>query len=258
VKKPSTMNDSQLLRYSRHLLLPQIDFEGQEKLLASRVFIMGLGGLGSPVALYLAAAGVGRMTLNDHDTVDMSNLQRQIIHSTEDVLARKTDSAQHSIIALNPDVAVSTLDKRLNATELEAILRDVDVVLDCSDNFATRFMLNRVCVQLGKPLVSGAVIRFEGQLTVFTPAHPDSPCYNCLYPDQGDTTESCVRNGVAAPLPGIIGSMQAMEAIKILLGIGTPPVGKLLLFDGLHGEWRQMRFAKDPLCPTCSVVMPRT
>lgn len=248
------MNDSQLLRYSRQILLPQVDIEGQQRLLDSRALIVGLGGLGSPVALYLAAAGVGHLTINDDDQVDLSNLQRQIIHATPDISLRKTDSAARSLSALNPDSAVTTLPHRLGETELYDIVGRVDVVLDCSDNFTTRFMLNRVCVRQAKPLVSAAVIRFDGQLTVFDPRRPDSPCYNCLYPDQAERAESCARNGVMAPLPGILGSMQAMEAIKLLLGIGTSPVGRLLLFDALHCEWRELRFRKDPACPTCAVV----
>lgn len=248
------MNDSQLLRYSRQILLPQVDIEGQQRLLDSRALIVGLGGLGSPVALYLAAAGVGHLMINDDDQVDLSNLQRQIIHATPDISLRKTDSAARSLSALNPDSAVTTLPHRLDETELYDIVGCVDVVLDCSDNFTTRFMLNRVCVRQAKPLVSAAVIRFDGQLTVFDPRRPDSPCYNCLYPDQAERTESCARNGVMAPLPGILGSMQAMEAIKLLLGIGTSPVGRLLLLDALRGEWRELRFRKDPACPTCAVL----
>ncbi|MEY4193872.1 MAG: molybdopterin-synthase adenylyltransferase MoeB [Pseudomonadota bacterium] len=247
------MNDSQLLRYSRQILLPQVDIEGQQRLLDSRALIVGLGGLGSPVALYLAAAGVGHLMINDDDQVDLSNLQRQIIHATPDISLRKTDSAARSLSALNPDSAVTALPHRLDETELYDIVGLVDVVLDCSDNFTTRFMLNRVCVRQAKPLVSAAVIRFDGQLTVFDPRRPDSPCYNCLYPDQAERAESCARNGVMAPLPGILGSMQAMESIKLLLGIGTSPVGRLLLFDALHCEWRELRFRKDPACPTCAV-----
>jgi adenylyltransferase/sulfurtransferase len=248
------MNDSQLLRYSRQILLPQVDIEGQQRLLDSRALIVGLGGLGSPVALYLAAAGVGHLMISDDDQVDLSNLQRQIIHATPDISLRKTDSAARALSALNPDSAVTTLPHRLGETELYDIVGRVDVVLDCSDNFTTRFMLNRVCVRQAKPLVSAAVIRFDGQLAVFDPRRPDSPCYNCLYPDQAERAESCARNGVMAPLPGILGSLQAMEAIKLLLGIGTSPVGRLLLFDALHCEWRELRFRKDPACPTCAVV----
>lgn len=245
------MKDSQLLRYSRHILLPQVDIDGQEKLLNSTALIIGLGGLGSPVALYLAAAGLGHLILNDHDQVDLSNLQRQILHTTEDLSLRKTASAKHHLNRLNPEVQVSIKDRRLNQEELDDLIREVDVVLDCSDNFATRFRVNSACVRQGKPLVSGAVIRFEGQLTAFTPGQADSPCYNCLYPDKGELNESCVQNGVIAPLPGIVGSMQALETIKLLLGIGTPLTGRLLLLDALNFEWRQMKFRKDPACPTC-------
>jgi len=252
IGKHYAMNDHQLLRYSRHILLPQVDMEGQQKLLASRVFIVGLGGLGSPVALYLAAAGVGHLVINDDDQVELSNLQRQILYTPLDIGANKPDSAKRKLNGLNPDITVEAINGRLSPSALEVILHGIDVVVDCSDNFTTRFLLNRLCVEQEKPLVSGAVIRFEGQLTVFDPARPDSPCYNCLYPDQGDTPENCARNGVIAPLPGIVGSLQALETLKLLLAIGTPPVGRLMLFDALHCEWRQMRFRKDPSCPTCS------
>lgn len=246
------MNDDQLLRYSRHILLPQIDIEGQEKLLNSKALIVGLGGLGSPAALYLAAAGVGQLVLNDHDQVELTNLQRQILHTTDNLGLPKTDSAERNLHRLNPDTNLRLLDRKLTPEELETVIHEMDVVLDCSDNFATRFAVNAACVRQKKPLVSGAVIRFEGQLTVFTPGHANSPCYNCLYPDQGELAESCVQNGVIAPLPGLVGSMQALEALKLLLAIGTSLTGRLLLLDGLHCEWRQMKFKKDPHCPTCS------
>ncbi len=247
------MDDNQLLRYSRQILLPQIDIEGQEKLLNSRVLLIGLGGLGSPAAMYLAAAGVGELVLNDYDTVDLSNLQRQIIHGTDNLGEAKTSSGRKNLQRLNPETRIVTLNQRLEGMDLENAVADVDLVLDCSDNFATRFAINAACVKTRKPLVSGAVIRFEGQMAVFTPGQADSPCYNCLYPTQGELSESCVRNGVVAPLPGVIGAMQALEAIKLLAGIGDSPSGQLLLFDGLNLEWRRMILRRNPRCPTCSV-----
>jgi molybdopterin/thiamine biosynthesis adenylyltransferase len=245
------MDDHQLLRYSRQLLLPQIDAEGQQRLLDARVLVIGLGGLGSPAAMYLAAAGVGHLVLNDFDRVDLSNLQRQIIHGTEDLGQPKVESARRSLERLNPEVRVEVLDRRLAGAELDEAVAGVDLVLDGSDNFATRFAVNAACVKAKKPLVSGAVIRFEGQLAVFTPGQGDSPCYNCLYAVQGELAESCARNGVIAPLPGVIGSMQALEAIKLLAGIGGGARGRLLLFDALNLEWRQIKLRKNPKCPTC-------
>lgn len=245
------MDDNQLLRYSRHILLPQIDIAGQEKLLNARVLIIGLGGLGSPAAMYLAAAGVGELVLNDDDRVDLSNLQRQIAHTTDNLGEPKTLSAQKNLARLNPEVRLRTLNHRLEGAALEAAVADADVVLDCSDNFATRFAVNAASVVTGTPLVSGAVIRFEGQLAVFTPGEADSPCYNCLYAVQGELAETCARTGVVAPLPGIVGGMQALEAIKLLTGLGESSRGKLFLFDGLNLEWRQMKLRKNPRCPTC-------
>lgn len=245
------MDDPQLLRYSRQILLPQVDLEGQQRLLDSRVLIIGLGGLGSPAAMYLAAAGIGELVLNDFDRVDLSNLQRQIMHGTGDIGMAKTVSAQQALARLNPDIRLVPLDERLEGETLAREVGRADVVLDCSDNFATRFAVNAACVRAGKSLVSGAVIRFEGQLAVFTPQDGSSPCYNCLYPNRGELDETCTRNGVVAPLPGIIGSMQALEAIKLLLGIGEPSPGKLWLFDALGLEWQRMVLRKNPACPTC-------
>lgn len=246
-----TMDDNQLLRYSRHLLLPQIDSAGQDQLLGARALIIGLGGLGSPAAMYLAAAGVGELVLNDYDRVDLSNLQRQIIHGTDQLGEPKTRSARQTLARLNPHIRLIEADQKLAGADLETAVAAADVVLDCSDNFATRFAINAACVKTRTPLVSGAVIRFEGQLAVFTPGREDSPCYNCLYAHQGELAESCARNGVVAPLPGIVGAMQALEAIKLLLGIGEPSRGRLLLFDGLNMEWRQMKLRRNPHCPTC-------
>ena len=245
------MEDNQLLRYSRQILLPQIDIAGQQKLLNARVLIIGLGGLGSPAALYLCAAGIGQLVLNDFDTVDLSNLQRQVLHNSAAVGRSKVESAQNQLHALNPDTQIIALNRRLEAEELLEQVELADIVLDCSDNFTTRFAVNTACVKTATPLVSGAVIRFEGQLALFTPGINESPCYNCLYSKNGEQEESCARNGIVAPLPGIIGSMQALETIKWLLGIGRSPVGKLLIFDALNSEWHSLTLRRDPACPCC-------
>ena len=245
------MDDDQLLRYSRHVLLPQIDIEGQEKLLSRRILMVGLGGLGSPAAMYLASAGIGQLILCDDDIVDLTNLQRQILHSTKDIGRKKTESAQSVLQAMNPDLTYEWIDRRLGEPELESVVHGVDLVLDCSDNLATRFMINRVCVRTGTALVSGAVIRFEGQIAVFDPASQDSPCYNCLYQDLGESTDSCSRNGVVAPLPGVIGSMQALEAIKYLVNPAAAMTGQLLIFDAWRLEWNRLRLRRNPDCPTC-------
>jgi adenylyltransferase/sulfurtransferase len=246
------MDDQQLLRYGRQILLPQVDVEGQQKLLEARVLIVGLGGLGSPAAMYLAAAGIGHLILNDFDRVDLSNLQRQVIHGTEDIGRPKTLSAADALRRLNPEVRVEGIDHGLEGPELEQEVARSDVVLDCSDNFATRFAINKACVGSATPLVSGAVIRFEGQISVFTPGLDDSPCYRCLYPDEGELADSCARNGVIAPLPGIIGSMQALETIKLIAGIGETLRGRLLLFDAMTLEWRTMKLRRNPKCPICA------
>lgn len=246
------MEDAQLLRYSRQIMLSQIDVTGQQKLLDSRVFILGLGGLGSPAAMYLAAAGVGHLVLNDFDTVDLTNLQRQIAHPNQSIGQKKVDSARKTLQDLNPEIRIDAIDCKLEGQALEDQIKAADVVLDCSDNFSTRFAVNKACVKHKTPLVSGAAIRFEGQVSVFTPGADDSPCYNCLYEDQGELQESCVQNGVIAPLPGIIGSTQALEAIKLITNAGKPLQGRLLLLDGLSMEWNQMKLRKNPNCPTCS------
>jgi adenylyltransferase/sulfurtransferase len=242
------MDDKQLLRYSRHILLPQIDVRGQEKLLASRVLIVGLGGLGSPVAMYLAASGVGNLVLVDHDRVDLTNLQRQIVHATERVGQDKTASAAQGLAALNPGVRVTTINQKLEGAALEEQVQQVDAVVDTTDNFASRFAINAACMRAGKPLVSGAVVRFEGQVAVFPPG---GPCYRCLYAEGGGPDEACATLGVLAPAAGIIGSIQAVETLKVLLGIGQTLAGRLLLFDALNMEWREIRLRKDPLCPVC-------
>jgi len=201
--------------------------------------------------MYLAAAGIGRLALNDFDAVDLSNLQRQIAHDTDNLGLSKVESAKHTLLRMNPEIQIEAIGHKLEAEELEKEIESSDVVLDCTDNFDTRFAVNRACVKTLTPLVSGAVIRFEGQITVFTPGYEDSPCYNCLYPEQGELEETCVRNGVIAPLPGIIGSMQALEAIKLILGIGQILRGRLLLLDALSMEWHRMNLKKNPHCPTC-------
>lgn len=246
------MDDEQLLRYSRHILLPQVGLEGQQKLLAARVLIVGMGGLGSPLAMYLAAAGIGHLAIADFDHVELSNLQRQIIHRSSDIGRAKVDSARDTLLALNPLIEVTSFQDRMTPEILREQITLADVVADASDNFATRFALNAACVQARKPLVSGAAIRMEGQITVFRADRADSPCYRCLYQDQGETTENCSRLGVLAPLLGIIGSMQAAEVIKVLLNIGTSLQGRVLLLDALSMEWRSVRLSKDPDCPVCS------
>lgn len=244
------MNDQQLLRYSRQIMLPQLDYEGQQKLLNAKVLIIGLGGLGSPVAMYLAAAGVGELHLCDFDEVDLSNLQRQIAHTTERVGQSKVLSAAAAVQQLNPEIKLVTLNERLNESQLASQVAEVDLVIDASDNFETRFAVNAACVKQQTPLVSGAVIRFEGQVTTILPG---GPCYRCLYQEEDETTaERCSETGVLAPLPGIIGSIQATEALKQLAAIGEPLQGKLLLMDALTMEWRTLRYRRDPSCPVCN------
>ncbi len=248
------MDDEQLLRYSRHILLPQIGEPGQQKLLDARVLIVGLGGLGSPLAMYLAASGVGHLVIADFDHVELSNLQRQIIHHTDDIGRAKVDSARDTLLALNPLINITTLPGRMSEKILYEQITQADVVADASDNFATRFALNAACVKTRTPLVSGAAIRMEGQVAVFRADLDDNPCYRCLYHDeQNDAQENCSRLGVFAPLLGVIGSMQAIEVLKVLLGIGTSLAGRLLLFDALHMEWRTVGLRKDPACPVCSL-----
>ena len=251
------MNDNQLLRYSRHILLSQINYEGQENLLNSHALVVGAGGLGSPAALYLAAGGVGTLTICDFDVVDLTNLQRQIIHTTQSVGINKAVSAQQTIYEINPDVIVNAVQKKSTEEELAQLVAQADVVLDCSDNFATRYTLNRLCVQLKKPLVSGAAIGFEGQITVYDMRNNASPCYHCLFPDSSETTGEnnemrCASNGVFAPLVGMIGTTQAAETLKLLMGIGESLQGRLLLLDALTMEWRTIKLRKDPACRVCS------
>jgi molybdopterin-synthase adenylyltransferase len=246
------MNDAQLLRYSRHILLPEIGIAGQEKLLASRVLIVGLGGLGSPVSMYLAASGVGTLILADPDHVDLTNLQRQIVHSTDTVGLSKVASATQQLKALNPDVVIHGIERKLEGAELDEQIALADVVVDGSDNFPTRFAVNAACVRAKKPLISAAVTRFEGQIAVFRPDRPDGPCYRCLYDEPGDAGEACVQFGVLAPLAGVMGGLQATEALKVLTGVGEPIQGRLVTIDALTMEWRSLALRRDPRCPVCA------
>ena len=245
------LSDEQLLRYSRQIMLPGIDVAGQEKILNASVLIVGLGGLGSPVAMYLASAGVGRLILVDHDVVEVSNLQRQIIHGMGSVGESKVSSAQARIKQLNPDCQVEIFPSKLSEENVDELVAQVDVIVDCSDNFTSRFLLNRASVHYKVPLVSGAAIRMEGQLSVFDPRKSDSPCYRCLYDDSGSEDLSCATNGVLAPVVGIVGSIQALEALKLIAECGEPVVGKLMIFDMASMDWRTMKLKKDSACPVC-------
>ena len=248
------MDDHQLLRYSRQIHVEGVDIAGQERLLASRVLIIGLGGLGSPVAMWLAAAGVGHLVLCDHDQVDLSNLQRQVIHANADIGRPKVASARDRLHALNPAVKVTTFEARLEGEALREQVEQADVVVDATDNFASRFALNAACVKAATPLVSGAVIRMEGQVAVFAGHRPEAPCYRCLYRNENELGERCAETGVLAPLPGIIGCVQATETLKWLLGLGEPLLGRLLLLDARRMEWRTLKLRKDPACPVCATA----
>lgn len=245
------LTDEQLLRYSRQIMLPNIDVAGQEKILNSSMLIVGLGGLGSPVAMYLASAGVGRLILVDHDEVELSNLQRQIVHSIDTVGESKVKSAKARIAQLNPDCDVIIHKTKLTDDNVELLVQEVDIVIDCSDNFASRFALNRACVQSKVPLVSGAAIRMEGQLSVFDARREDSPCYRCLYDDNEGEDLRCATNGVLAPVVGVVGSIQALEALKLIAECGEPVVGKLMIFDMASMDWRTMKLKRDAACPVC-------
>lgn len=248
------MNDEDLLRYARHILLNDFGIEGQERLLASRVLIVGVGGLGSPVAMYLASAGVGTLLLADHDTVEISNLQRQIIHTSDRLGMLKAESGRRAIHALNPSTRVETLLNRMDDASLSQAIAQVDLVVDCTDNFSTRHAINRACVNHRVPLVSGAAVRFDGQISVFDPRNEASPCYHCLFPEAQDVEAvNCATMGVFAPLVGIIGTMQAAEAIKVLTLTGSPLVGRLLILDALDMRWHSVKVKRDPGCPVCGL-----
>lgn len=244
------MNDEQRLRYSRHILLPELGDQGQQILLDSTAAIVGVGGLGSAVALYLAAAGVGKLVLVDGDHVELGNLQRQVVHSTANMGRMKVDSACEQLLAINPDIEIAVIPRRLGDGELQELAASCDVVLDCTDNFPSRFAINRGCRASGTPLVSAAAVRWQGQVSVFM---PDGPCYRCLYADESETADTCAERGVAGPLLGVMGSMQALEALKVLSQVGVPLAGKVLMFDGLHCEWRSVGLKPDAECPVCSV-----
>ena len=247
------MDDQQLIRYSRHILLDALGIEGQTRILATRALIIGAGGLGSPAALYLASAGIGSITLVDDDTVDLTNLQRQIMHSEARVGQGKASSGATAMAALNPSIEIIPVNRRLAGSELADYVAHADIVLDCTDNFATRHAINRACVVHRKPLISGAAIRFDGQISVYDLRDNDSPCYHCLFPEGEDVEEvRCAVMGVFAPLTGIVGAMQAAEALKVAAGIGKTLTGRLLLLDALSMDWRTVRFGKDPDCPICS------
>jgi adenylyltransferase/sulfurtransferase len=248
------MKDDQLLRYSRQIMLPQMDIAGQQALLDSHVLIIGAGGLGSPASMYLAAAGVGKLTLVDDDTVELSNLQRQLAHAETDLGANKVDSAAATLRTINSDVEVIALNQRVGGAELGELVNTAAVVLDATDNVETRFAINRACLAAKVPLVSGAAIRLEGQVAVFDSRQSDSPCYECLYKGGEGDDLTCADNGVLAPVVGIIGSMQALEALKLIAQFGDTLVGRLLLFDASSMQWREMKLPRDPNCVACSTI----
>jgi len=246
------VTDEQLLRYSRHILLDALGIEGQERILATHALIIGAGGLGSPAALYLASAGIGKITLVDDDSVDFTNLQRQILHTQARVGMAKAESGRQALAAINPEIEIVPLQARLSGAALDALVASADLILDCTDNFATRHAINRACVHHKKPLVSGAAIRFDGQISVYDLRRDDAPCYHCLFPEGEDVEEvRCAVMGVFSPLTGIIGTMQAAEALKLAAGIGESLSGRLLLLDALDMEWRTVRFKKDGGCAVC-------
>ena len=247
------MNDHELLRYSKQIMLPQIDVEGQQKIIDSTMLLIGMGGLGSPSALYLAAAGVGHLIIADFDQVELSNLQRQIIHRTEDIGDDKVNSAKAKLLELNPNITVTVANEIIHSDNLASLIKDVDIVLDGTDNFESRFEINKACVECHKPLISAAVIRFEGQISVFKGYKVDQPCYQCLYSEEGNGRESCVENGVLAPVAGLVGTIQALQAIKVLLGLGDQLCGELLLIDGLDLSFRKVKIVKEPECPICGL-----
>jgi molybdopterin/thiamine biosynthesis adenylyltransferase len=246
------MDDRQLLRYSRHILLDEVGIEGQERVLGARALLVGAGGLGSPAALYLAASGVGRITLVDDDEVDLTNLQRQVMHTTDRIGQPKVESGREALLQINPDIDVVAVRERAAGARLQELVAAHDVVLDCSDNFATRQAVNRACVLAGVPLVAGAVIRFDGQVSVFDVRDEASPCYACLFPEDSKFEDAaCSSMGVFAPLVGVIGAVQAAEALKLLAGCGRPLVGRLLMLDGRGMEWSEVKVGRNPCCPVC-------
>ena len=246
-----TFNDEQLLHYSRQIMLPHFGIEGQQRLHDAHVVIMGVGGLGSPAAMYLAAAGVGTLTLVDFDTVDNSNLQRQIVHTIDSVGESKVSSAKNTLLKINPETTIHCIDQRLTQDALEALIAESSCVIDATDNFASRFLINRACVSRKVALVSAAAIQFEGQISVFDLRTEDSACYACLYAETGEENTNCSDNGILAPVVGILGSMQALEAIKVICGIGDTLQNRLLIFDALSMQWRTMKLKKDPGCAVC-------
>jgi len=253
------MNDEQLLRYSRHILLDEIGIEGQDKLLSAHVLIVGAGGLGSPVALYLGSAGVGHLTIVDHDRVDATNLQRQIAHTVNRIGEFKAHSVRQAVAALNPDVLVTPVTERADDALLDQLVQQADLVLDCTDNFSSRHAINRACVTHRKPLVSGAAIRFDGQVAVYDARSHDSPCYACVFPESHLPEETqCATMGVFAPLVGIVGTVQAAEALKLLCGIGQPLTGRLLLLDGRTMAWHEMKLQRNRACTTCGITPSKT
>ncbi|MDB4598599.1 molybdopterin-synthase adenylyltransferase MoeB [Candidatus Pseudothioglobus singularis] len=246
------MEDQELLRYSKQIMLPQVDVEGQQKIMDATVLIVGMGGLGSPTALYLAAAGVGHLIIADFDQVELSNLQRQIIHQTKDIGDDKVNSAKNKLTELNPNIKITIANELIHTGNLPDLIKGVDIVLDGTDNFESRFEINQICVEHQKPLVSAAVVRFEGQVSVFKGYENDKPCYQCLYSVEGEDNESCIDNGVLAPVAGLVGTIQALQAIKVILELGDQLCGSLLLIDALDLSFRKVKISKDLKCPVCN------
>ena len=246
------MEDQELLRYSKQIMLPQVDVEGQQKIMDATVLIVGMGGLGSPTALYLAAAGVGHLIIADFDQVELSNLQRQIIHQTKDIGDDKVNSAKNKLTELNPNIKITIANELIHTGNLPDLIKGVDIVLDGTDNFESRFEINQICVEHQKPLVSAAVVRFEGQVSVFKGSEKDQPCYQCLYSVEGEDNESCIDNGVLAPVAGLVGTIQALQAIKVILDLGDQLSGSLLLIDALDLSFRKVKISKDLKCPVCN------
>ena len=246
------MEDQELLRYSKQIMLPQVDVEGQQKIMDATVLIVGMGGLGSPTALYLAAAGVGHLIIADFDQVELSNLQRQIIHQTKDIGDDKVNSAKNKLTELNPNIKITIANELIHTGNLPDLIKGVDIVLDGTDNFESRFEINQICVEHQKPLVSAAVVRFEGQVSVFKGYENDQPCYQCLYSVEGEDNESCIDNGVLAPVAGLVGTIQALQAIKVILQLGDQLSGSLLLIDALDLSFRKVKISKDLKCPVCN------